>query len=1045
MKSGERGPLISVVMPVYNTEKFLPAALDSLVEQTYQNLEVILVNNGSKGNVKNIYETYKSLHPVFQWKLVNFEENIGLYHARVRGYEQATGDYLATMDSDDTISVDFYYQLQKKALETDSDIVMAEYVNVNEDGTKDHLALNPMELTDVCWEGEECLRQFFRFRGGCFNLHALWIKLYKKDLWKVAQADLQAIKSPLVLSEDILASTIFFAYAKKVVNIHGAYYYHFLHSKAASINLADSEEKFLGGIRQQKFAFDQIECFLKEIGRYDEVREDVYAYRKFLYDVFLVNLNWNGLPAHINNALRRKTREICGFEQNKNLEITCDDLIEEDYFQHIKTPFNDGKEEAYRKILDKKIRCVSFDIFDTLLERPFLEPDDLFEFLSMEYNRLPEANFISDFAKLRREFEGVARQRVTMEHPGWKEVQLSEIYDEMVSAGVLNAKNADSMMQKELELELRFCKPRKVGKELYDFALRTGKQIVCTSDMYLPCQLVDKLLKSGGYTKIDKIFLSSEERACKYDGALFTIALHRLNLKASQVLHIGDNYNSDILVPQRKGIQTVYTSSATEQFKNRNFINYTGSNYLHVFGGDNDPAEAHAYLAMRCMAGLVKNKYFSDPFITFAEETQFNADPRYMGYYALGMYYFSIARWLMESTQGKYDVIHFISRDGYYIKRAYDILTAQCGSSYPRSHYLYSSRNSTLPLMISKPEDICTLENLIDIKAYTPMEILARLEVIIPSTTFENRKKLLGDHHILQDKTFDSVKEWYVFTKVFKTCFYDPKTIDKYRTEMKSAFQKMIGTKDCTFDVGYSARTEAVFTKLLGCKLDGFYLYFNLERGRLLAQKLGIEINTFHPECADIQTILLTETFISSMEPSVKGYELKNGLIKPILKNKQEFNEQTRFVLRLIQNSALDFVEDMVNTFPREWLQFVYRPQDAARPFRSLLRVAGSLDRSVFNIAYTKDDDSSYSASTLQAEWDMLCATHQGIPSSPDAGYDAWISSSSKWKRGVFWLLYDRRTLKVKTKEKLAHHPILKGIAKGIYALPRSIYHLFKR
>lgn len=1044
MRNGEREPLISVVLPVYNTEKFLPAALNSLIEQTYHNLEVILVNNGSQGDVEEIYETYRSAHPEFQWKYLSFAKNMGLYHARLKGYEQATGDYLATMDSDDTISVDFYYQLQKKALETDADIVMAEYVNVHENGAKEHMALNPMELTDVCWEGEDCLQRFLEFHGSCFNLHALWIKIYKRSLWETAKSDLQEIESPLVLSEDILASTIFFAYAKRVVNIHGVYYYHFLHAGAASTHLAASEEKFLRGISQQKIVFDQIERFLKKIGRYDEMREDAAAYRKFLYDVFLVNLQWNGLPFHTNQALRKKAAKICGLEQSNDLKVSYDDLTEADYFQHIKAPFHNGKEEAYRGIADKAIQCVSFDIFDTLLERPFLEPGDLFEFLSMEYNRLLNVSFRSDFATLRREFEQTARQRVTVDHPGWKEVQLSEIYHEMVRAGVLSAEHAEHIMQKEIELELRFCKPRKIGRELYDFALRSGKQIICTSDMYLPRQVIEKLLENGGYDKIDQIFLSSEERVCKYDGSLFSTVLRRLRLKAKYLLHIGDNYGSDILAPQKMGIQTVYVSSATEQFKNRNMINYTGSTYQQVFGADGDPAGAHAYLAMRCMAGLAKNKYFSDPFVTFADGSQFNADPCYMGYYALGMYYFSIAKWLMDSTCGKYDTIHFISRDGYYIKKAYDMMTAHCDSSYPRSHYLYTSRNSTLPLMISTPEDIDALENLIDIKAYTPMKLLERLQAIILPAAYQNRRQLLQDHKVLQDKAFESTKEWYAFAKVLKDSFYDTKTVSAYRTRMKDAFQKIIGPRDCTFDVGYSARTEAVLSCLLGQKLDGFYLYFNLERGRLLAQKFGIEIRAFHPECADIQTILLTETLISSIEPSVKAYEIKDGSLKPRLKSERDFNEQTRFVLQLMQNNALKFVEDMITTFPNEWSQFVYRPLDGARPFHSLLHEAGGLDRDVFNIAYIEDNDSSYAMSTLQVEWNLLCTYHGNPPPFP-TGYDAWIGGSAKWKRAVFWLLYDRRTLKMKASEKLANHPVLKKIARFFYSLPRSIYHIFKR
>ena len=75
-------PLISIVLPVYKTEKLLPDALDSLVDQTYKNLEIIVVNNGSTDKVTCIFEEYREAYPEFQWVLLTLKENIGLFQDR---------------------------------------------------------------------------------------------------------------------------------------------------------------------------------------------------------------------------------------------------------------------------------------------------------------------------------------------------------------------------------------------------------------------------------------------------------------------------------------------------------------------------------------------------------------------------------------------------------------------------------------------------------------------------------------------------------------------------------------------------------------------------------------------------------------------------------------------------------------------------------------------------------------------------------------------------------------------------------------------------
>ena len=112
--------LISVIVPVYNVEEYLDECLESIKRQTYKNIEVILVNDGSTDNSQEICERYCQQDPRFH--LIN-QENRGLSGARNRGIQESTAEFITFVDSDDIIKDDMLYQLIEKMDSEDIDIV----------------------------------------------------------------------------------------------------------------------------------------------------------------------------------------------------------------------------------------------------------------------------------------------------------------------------------------------------------------------------------------------------------------------------------------------------------------------------------------------------------------------------------------------------------------------------------------------------------------------------------------------------------------------------------------------------------------------------------------------------------------------------------------------------------------------------------------------------------------------------------------------------------------------------------------------------------
>lgn len=120
---------VSIIVPVYNTATYLEKCLDSLVNQTLDELEIIVVNDGSTDDSQKIIDDFVSKYP----SIKAFEkQNGGLSDARNFGIEKATGEFIGFVDSDDFVSVDMFERMYRKGVELGADIVFCDLEKVNE-------------------------------------------------------------------------------------------------------------------------------------------------------------------------------------------------------------------------------------------------------------------------------------------------------------------------------------------------------------------------------------------------------------------------------------------------------------------------------------------------------------------------------------------------------------------------------------------------------------------------------------------------------------------------------------------------------------------------------------------------------------------------------------------------------------------------------------------------------------------------------------------------------------------------------------------------
>lgn len=138
-----RKPLISVIVPVYNNEKYVNRCIDSILNQTHTNLEVILVNDGSTDKSFKICEDWAKKDQ--RVKIIN-QKNAGTSNARNQGIKQATGDYVSFVDNDDWLRPEMYETMVNVAQEKSADITFCSFINVDEKYNRKKI--NEINLTE---------------------------------------------------------------------------------------------------------------------------------------------------------------------------------------------------------------------------------------------------------------------------------------------------------------------------------------------------------------------------------------------------------------------------------------------------------------------------------------------------------------------------------------------------------------------------------------------------------------------------------------------------------------------------------------------------------------------------------------------------------------------------------------------------------------------------------------------------------------------------------------------------------------------------------
>jgi len=203
-------PLISIIVPVFNVEAYVERCIESLILQSYQNIEIIIVDDGSTDNSGKICDKYRESDS--RVKVIH-KQNGGLADARNTGVDKAKGEYIAFVDSDDWVAADYVNEMYKVLVLNDSDIAVCKFQRVSQNRVISHKS-NEVQKVYV---REEAIKQLLYQKIST----SVCGKLYKINLWN-------GVRFPVgKLYEDVETIYFIFNNCKKISSTNKIMYFYF--------------------------------------------------------------------------------------------------------------------------------------------------------------------------------------------------------------------------------------------------------------------------------------------------------------------------------------------------------------------------------------------------------------------------------------------------------------------------------------------------------------------------------------------------------------------------------------------------------------------------------------------------------------------------------------------------------------------------------------------------------------------------------------------------------------------------------------------------
>ena len=299
--SGNRVPKVSIIVPVYKVEKYLRKCIDSIINQTLKDIEIILVDDGSPDKCGKICDEYAAKDTRIK---VIHKENGGLSSARNAGMEVAEGEYIGFVDSDDWIESDMYMTLWQKAKDINADLVNCDYFR-NNDRIKTNIQKN------IVYD-KKCIDELLTTSNSNKVLWFVWRNIYRREL--INDYNIHFMEGNVI--EDSPFNLLFLLNCNKICSIDSAFY-HYIENPDSIMMSKDQNGLTLKLSRLIKEKIRIYNTFSRE-----ELKQDLYNYTishtlvMLLSNLFMKRLKLNELVTELGRI--RNSEMIASSYKNCN-------------------------------------------------------------------------------------------------------------------------------------------------------------------------------------------------------------------------------------------------------------------------------------------------------------------------------------------------------------------------------------------------------------------------------------------------------------------------------------------------------------------------------------------------------------------------------------------------------------------------------------------------------------------------------------------------------------------------------------------------------
>ena len=273
--------LISIIIPTYNNEKEIERCLKSIITQTYTNIEMIVINDGSTDSTQSILEKYAKKDKRIK---ILFQDKQGVSNARNYGMKYAKGEYLAFVDADDWIEETMYEKLMKKMQEYDCDIVRCNYeVNINEKNTIETGSLYDLGSKKISLQesNQKLFSYFMRFMPSY-----IWLLLIKRSSFTNLEFD-----NELIILEDKLFYYDLFCQGKTIYFYDEILYHYYKNKISVTNSKKNYEERLISIIQFVDKIKTKLENYNKLTKNLKKEIDNIYIHiiERYLFHIYRTN------------------------------------------------------------------------------------------------------------------------------------------------------------------------------------------------------------------------------------------------------------------------------------------------------------------------------------------------------------------------------------------------------------------------------------------------------------------------------------------------------------------------------------------------------------------------------------------------------------------------------------------------------------------------------------------------------------------------------------------------------------------------------------